>query len=51
MNNVDSYATEECLKFITGARSLDEFDDYVNEMINKGCENVTEAYTQWYITQ
>ena len=39
---------ENCLKFITGSRSLDEFDDFVKTMYDQGLQDVLDAYTTAY---
>ena len=45
---VQEYALQEATKFIAGARSLDEFDAFVEEMKAKGADEIVEAYNQWY---
>lgn len=45
---VQEYALQEATKFIAGARSLDEFDAFVEEMNAKGSAEIVEAYNQWY---
>lgn len=45
---VNDYAIQEATKFIAGARSLDTFDDFVNEMIGRGANDVVAAYNAWY---
>lgn len=50
-NNCDSYILENTLKFMTGERSLDEFDDFVNELKDQNIERAIEirqgAYDQY----
>ena len=45
---IEDYITQETPKFITGARSLDEFDAYQNELKNLGIERYIEIYTEAY---
>ena len=45
---VQEYALQEATKFIAGARSLDEFDSFVEEMNSKGATEIVDAYNQWY---
>lgn len=45
---VQEYALQEATKFIAGARSLDEFDSFVEEMNSKGAAEIVDAYNQWY---
>lgn len=45
---VNEYASQEATKFIAGARSLDEFDTFVEEMKYKGADKIVEAYNEWY---
>ncbi len=45
---VTEYAAQEATKFIAGARSLDEFDQFVTEMKSKGADKIVEAYNEWY---
>lgn len=42
MTNVEAYQTTAVLQFIMGQRSLDEFDDYVEEMKALGIEEAIE---------
>lgn len=48
---VNDYAIQEATKFIAGARSLDTFDDFVDEMIKRGANDVVAAYNAWYTAQ
>lgn len=41
-NTIDIYCSENALKFVTGEKSLDEFDDFVKEMENQGLERLLE---------
>lgn len=45
---LEDYITQETPKFITGARSLDEFDAYQEELKNLGVERYIEIYTEAY---
>lgn len=45
---VQEYAVQESTKFISGARSLDEFDQYVKEMNDKGTSQIVSEYNTWY---
>ena len=51
MNEINAllqpYVTSEVAKFITGARSLDEFDSYISEMEALGVRTL-EGYYQEY---
>jgi putative aldouronate transport system substrate-binding protein len=33
-SDISTYARENILKFIVGARSMDEYDSYLDEMLN-----------------
>ena len=46
--SISDYITQETPKFITGARSLDEFDAYQEELRNLGVERYVEIYTEAY---
>jgi spermidine/putrescine-binding protein len=39
---------EETAKFISGARALTEFDNFVKELKDKGLDQQTEALNTWY---
>ena len=39
---------ENAVKFIMGARSLDEFDQYVKEFNNKGGKKAIDVMNEWY---
>ena len=45
---IEDYITQETPKFITGARSLDEFDAYQEELKKLGVERYIEIYTEAY---
>lgn len=45
---IEDYITQETPKFITGARSLDEFDAYQEELRKLGIERYIEIYTEAY---
>ena len=45
---IEDYITQETPKFITGARSLDEFDAYQDELKNLGVERYIEIYRDAY---
>ena len=42
---------EETLKFIMGSRSMDEWDNYIDQMYAAGVETWIEAYTAQYVEQ
>jgi putative aldouronate transport system substrate-binding protein len=44
---VDDYATEQALKFIAGARSLDEFDQFIEEMNTKKAQEILSVMNEW----
>ena len=46
--SIEDYIQQETPKFITGARSLDEFDAYQQELRNLGIERYIEIYTEAY---
>lgn len=48
---VNEYAIQEATKFIAGARPLDTFDDFVQEMIDRGANDVVTAYNAWYTAE
>ncbi len=43
-----TYIDEETAKFISGARALTEFDNFVKELKDKGLDQQTEALNTWY---
>ena len=43
-SNILTYATENIAKFITGARSLDEFDDYVADIESMGIDKCVACW-------
>lgn len=45
---IKKYVEEEALKFVTGARSLDEFDAFVAELDKLGLQEVLKAYQAAY---
>lgn len=45
------YATQEAVKFIAGARPLSEFDQFVEEMNEKGAQKIIDAYNEWYLNK
>lgn len=45
---IEDYITQETPKFITGARSLDEFEAYQNELKGLGIERYIEIYSEAY---
>ena len=45
---IEGYITQETPKFITGARSLDEFDAYQEELKNLGIEEYIGIYKEAY---
>lgn len=47
---VESKGKEAIILFITGQRSLDEFDEYVNEMNTAGLSQLTKEANEWYKT-
>ncbi len=50
MSTITTYQDEQMVKFIMGTRSIDEFDDYVNEMKKMGIEKAIEIYQAAYDT-
>lgn len=47
-SDLDSYVSSEELKFITGVRSMDEFDSYVDTIKGMGVDKYIEAYQAAY---
>ncbi len=47
-SDIQTYFFENCLQFIIGTRSLDEFDDFVQTIYNQGLQEVLDAYTSAY---
>lgn len=45
---IDQYATQESAKFITGARPLEEVDDYFDEMERLGALEYVQTYQEYY---
>ncbi|HML48959.1 MAG TPA: hypothetical protein PKE04_19640, partial [Clostridia bacterium] len=41
-NGVDTLASENCIKFIIGERSLDEYDAFVQSLKDAGSERLVE---------
>lgn len=48
VNIINEYAMQEATKFIAGARSLDTFDQFVQDMIDRGANDILDAYNAWY---
>lgn len=46
--DIDSYWSENIAQFVTGDRSLDEWDDYVATMEQMGIERLEEIYQEAY---
>ena len=44
----ERFVEEESIKFITGARPIVEWGNFVDEMNNAGLEQWSELYTQQY---
>ena len=45
---IKEYATQEMSKFITGSRSLDELDDYFDEIERLGAKEYVQIYKDYY---
>ena len=45
---LQEYAMKETAKFVTGARSLDEIDDYFNELESLGAKEYVQIYKDYY---
>ncbi len=45
---ISEYAEQESAKFITGARSLDELDNYFDEIENLGAKDYVKIYADYY---
>ena len=48
MTEVDTYVNEMVLKYITGAESLDTFENYQQELRNMGIEEAIELTQKSY---
>lgn len=48
---VNEYATQEAVKFVAGARPLSEFEQFVDEMNQKGAQKIVDAYNEWYLNK
>nr|HML48953.1 hypothetical protein [Clostridia bacterium] len=51
LRTVNEYATQEAVKFIAGARPLGEFEQFVEEMNQKGSQKILDAYNEWYLNR
>ena len=40
--DIATAVSEQCLRFVTGERSLDEYDDFVQDMVDMGLDRMTE---------
>ncbi|MEG0494429.1 MAG: hypothetical protein RR696_14640, partial [Clostridia bacterium] len=47
-NDINTYTNENYLLFITGARSLDEFDDYVAQLKEMGIDEMVAVYQRHF---
>ena len=45
---VADYACEEAIKFLTGARSLDEYDQFCEELLELNAQSCLDAWTSAY---
>lgn len=45
----DTLVATETLKFVTGVRPLEEFDDFVAELKKLGAEKIEEIYQKAYL--
>lgn len=48
---LSKYSTEMFIKFVTGEKPLDEFDQYVQEWLKKGGQQITDEVNEWYKEQ
>ena len=48
MGAISTYAEEEMLKFFTGAKSMDEYDAFVETLKSMGIERATELENEAY---
>jgi putative aldouronate transport system substrate-binding protein len=46
--SLDTFVDEETAKFIMGDRPISEFDQFVQELKNKGLDEQTEGLNKWY---
>jgi putative aldouronate transport system substrate-binding protein len=42
------FVSTEAVKFLTGARSLDEYDDFIDELMDLNCQGVLDAWNSAY---
>jgi len=47
--SISTHILENTVKFIMGARSLSEFDKFVNELEEKGAVEAMAAVNEWYV--
>ncbi len=45
---VADYTRESHIKFIMGSRPLDEYDDFVKELMDRGLREATAALNEWF---
>jgi ABC-type glycerol-3-phosphate transport system substrate-binding protein len=46
--DINTYFNENALKFITGSRSLDEWDHFIQELYDLGMQDMINEYTRQY---
>jgi putative aldouronate transport system substrate-binding protein len=46
--DVDRMKSEEIVKFITGARPIEQFDQFLNDWLKVGADKLIDAYTEQY---
>ena len=51
LEDVNTYRTEEMAKFITGERSIDTYDQFIEECYNIGLDEIIDSYTAQYNEQ
>jgi ABC-type glycerol-3-phosphate transport system substrate-binding protein len=51
LSDIDRLRTEELVKFVTGARPLEEFDQFIEQLYKAGLDDWIEEYTRQYLEQ
>lgn len=51
IGDIDRLIEEETIKFVMGARDLDEYDDFIDELYKAGLDKWIDAYTEIYNEQ
>lgn len=49
LSDLDRLRSEELVKFVTGARPIEEFDQYIEQLYKAGLDDWIEEYTRQYL--